>query len=269
MKIASWNVNSLKVRLPHLVQWLATAQPDIVALQETKLEDSKFPVDGLVAAGYRAVFSGQKTYNGVALLARDSPQCALTDVVTDIPGLDDAQRRILAVSVGEPGTDPARMLRVVNLYVVNGKAIDDEKYVYKLHWLERVRAFLADELRRYPQLVVLGDFNICPDDRDVYDPVAWGEDILCSPPERAALAAIVNLGLHDSFRLLEPDDGHFSWWDYRQGAFRRNMGLRIDLILLSDALKPAIKAVGIDREPRRWERPSDHAPVTLELELRT
>ncbi len=269
MKIASWNVNSLKVRLPHLVQWLATAQPDIVALQETKLEDSKFPVDELVAAGYRAVFSGQKTYNGVALLARDSPQCALTDVVTDIPGLDDVQRRILAVSVGEPGTDPARMLRVVNLYVVNGKAIDDEKYVYKLHWLERVRAFLADELRRYPQLVVLGDFNICPDDRDVYDPVAWGEDILCSPPERAALAAIVNLGLHDSFRLLEPDDGHFSWWDYRQGAFRRNMGLRIDLILLSDALKPAIKAVGIDREPRRWERPSDHAPVTLELELRT
>lgn len=269
MKIASWNVNSLKVRLPHLVQWLATAQPDVVALQETKLEDARFPVAELAAAGYSAAFSGQKTYNGVALLARDNPTCGLTDVVTDIPGLDDPQRRILAASVGAPGADPARVLRVVNLYVVNGKAVGDEKYAYKLHWLSKVRAFLADELQRYPQLVVLGDFNICPDDRDVYDPAAWGEDILCSPPERAALTAITDLGLHDSFRLLEPDHGHYSWWDYRQGAFRRNMGLRIDLILLGDALKPAVKAVGIDREPRHWERPSDHTPVTLELDLRT
>ncbi len=269
MKIASWNVNSLKVRLPHLLQWLSVAQPDIVALQETKLEDARFPADELVAAGYRAVFSGQKTYNGVALLARDSTTTALTDVVTDIPGLDDPQRRILAASIGAPGTDPAQMLRVVNLYVVNGKAVGDEKYAYKLHWLAKVREFLAGELARHPQLVVLGDFNICPDDRDVYDPVAWGEDILCSPPERAALAAITDLGLHDSFRLLEADNAHFSWWDYRQGAFRRNMGLRIDLILIGNALKPVVKAVGIDREPRRWERPSDHTPVTLELDLRT
>ena len=255
MKIASWNVNSLKVRLPHLLKWMADAQPDIVALQETKLEDAKFPRDELVAAGYHVVCSGQKTYNGVALLARNE----LTDVVTDIPGLDDPQRRILAASVGD--------LRIVDLYVVNGKAVGDQKYAYKLHWLDKVREFLANELERHPNLVVLGDFNICPDDRDVYDPVAWGEDILCSPPERAALKAITDLGLHDSFRLFEPGAGHYSWWDYRQAGFRRNLGLRIDLILISEALKSAATVAAIDREPRRWERPSDHTPVTLELEL--
>ncbi|MEO7067703.1 MAG: exodeoxyribonuclease III [Rhodanobacter sp.] len=255
MKIASWNVNSLKVRLPHLLQWMATAQPDIVALQETKQEDAKFPLDELLAAGYHAVCSGQKTYNGVALLARNE----LTDVVTDIPGLDDPQRRILAASVGD--------LRVVDLYVVNGKAVGDEKYAYKLHWLEKMREFLASELQRYPKLIVLGDFNICPDDRDVYDPVAWGEAILCSPPERAALKAITDLGLHDSFRMFEAEAGHYSWWDYRQAGFRRNLGLRIDLILISEALKSAAKVAAIDREPRGWERPSDHTPVTLELEL--
>jgi exodeoxyribonuclease-3 len=255
MKIASWNVNSLKVRLPQLTQWLADAAPDVVALQETKLEDARFPVDELAAAGYRSVFSGQKTYNGVAILAREEPQ----DVVTDIPGLDDPQRRILAATVGG--------LRVVDLYVVNGKAVGDEKYAYKLDWLARVREFLAREHERHPRLVVLGDFNIAPDDRDVYDPAAWGGEVLCSPPEREALRAILDLGLHDSFRLFESEGGHYSWWDYRQGAFRRNMGLRIDLILIGDALKPSAKAAGIDREPRRWERPSDHTPVTLELDL--
>jgi exodeoxyribonuclease-3 len=259
MKIASWNVNSLKVRLPHLTQWLAEAQPDVVALQETKLEDAKFPVDELAAAGYRAVFAGQKTYNGVAILARADARHEFGDVVTDIPGLDDPQRRILAATVGG--------VRVVDLYVVNGKAIGDEKYDYKLRWLACMQAFLAAEIQRHPKLVVLGDFNIAPDDRDVYDPVAWGEDILCSPPERAALKAITELGLHDSFRLFEPAGEHYSWWDYRQAAFRRNMGLRIDLILVSDALKPAAKAAAIDRTPRRWERPSDHTPVTLDLDI--
>lgn len=263
MKIASWNVNSLKVRLPHLTQWLADAQPDIVALQETKLEDAKFPLDELAAAGYRAAFSGQKTYNGVAILARHEP----ADIVTDIPGLADPQRRVLAATIGGPGADPADALRVVNLYVVNGKAVGDEKYSYKLDWLEKVRDFLAAEPARYPRLVVMGDFNICPDDRDVYDPVGWGEDILCSPPERAGLKAITDLGLHDSFRLFESGNGHFSWWDYRQAAFRRNMGLRIDLILIGEALKSAARAAAIDREPRRWERPSDHTPVTLELDI--
>jgi exodeoxyribonuclease-3 len=255
MKIASWNVNSLKVRLPQLTQWAAEAQPDVIALQETKLEDAKFPVDELAAAGYRAVYSGQKTYNGVAILAREEP----ADVLTDIPGLDDPQRRILAATVGG--------VRVVDLYVVNGKAVGDEKYTYKLNWLAKVRDFLEEELKRHPRLVVLGDFNIAPDDRDVYDPVAWGGEVLCSPPERAALKAITDLGLHDSFRLFEQDGGHFSWWDYRQAAFRRNMGLRIDLILIGDALKSAAKAAAIDRTPRRWERPSDHTPVTLDLDI--
>ena len=255
MKIASWNVNSLKVRLPHLLQWLAEAQPDIVALQETKLEDTKFPRDELLAAGYHTVFAGQKTYNGVAILARTEP----TDVVTDIPGLEDPQRRILAATIGG--------LRVVDLYVVNGKAVGDEKYAYKLDWLAKVRNFLASEIERHPQLVVLGDFNIAPDDRDVHDPVGWGEDILCSPPERAALKAITDLGLHDSFRLFEQGGEHYSWWDYRQAAFRRNMGLRIDLILIGEALKAAATAAAIDRTPRRWERPSDHTPVTLDLDI--
>ena len=255
MKIASWNVNSLKVRLPQLTQWMADTQPDIVALQETKLEDAKFPLDELAAAGYRAVFSGQKTYNGVAIVARDTP----TDVVTDIPGLDDPQRRILAATIGE--------LRVVNLYVVNGKAVGDPKYAYKLDWLAKVREFLAREHERHPNLVVLGDFNIAPEDRDVYDPVAWGEEVLCSPPERAALRAITGLGLHDSFRLFEQGGEHYSWWDYRQGAFRRNLGVRIDLILLADALRATARAAAIDRAPRRWERPSDHTPVTLDLDI--
>jgi exodeoxyribonuclease-3 len=269
MKIASWNVNSLKVRLPQLTQWLADTRPDVVALQETKLEDAKFPVDELAAAGYRAVYSGQKTYNGVAILARDGVHDDFGEVVTDIPGLHDPQRRILAATVGNPASGPRQTLRVVNLYVVNGKAVGDEKYAYKLDWLAKVREFLAHELERHPNLVVLGDFNICPDDRDVYDPVAWGEDILCSPPERAALKAITDLGLHDSFRLFQAEPGHYSWWDYRQAAFRRNMGLRIDLILIGDALKSAATAAAIDREPRCWERPSDHTPVTLDLDLRT
>jgi exodeoxyribonuclease-3 len=255
MKIASWNVNSLKVRLPHLQQWLGEARPDIVALQETKLTDDKFPADEIAAMGYRVVFSGQKTYNGVAILARDE----LTDVVTDIEGLDDPQRRILAATVGD--------IRVVNLYVVNGKALGDEKYTYKLHWLAKVRDFLQEQIAKHPKLIVLGDFNICRDDRDVYDAVAWGEDIFCSPPERKALQALFDVGLHDSFRLFNDEAGLFSWWDYRQAAFRRNMGLRIDLILISDALKSSVTSSIIDKAPRKWEQPSDHAPVVLELML--
>jgi exodeoxyribonuclease-3 len=253
MKIASWNVNSLKVRLPHLQSWLASATPDIVALQETKTEDAKFPQEEIRAFGYDCVFSGQKTYNGVAILARATPR----DVVTDIPGLDDPQRRILVATVGD--------VRIANLYVVNGQDVGTEKYAYKLDWLAKVRDFLATEIRRFPNLVVLGDFNIAPDDRDVYDPAAWKERILCSTPERDALGGMLALGLHDSFRLFEQDAGHFSWWDYRQAAFRRNLGLRIDLILISDALRARCRASIIDRVPRAWERPSDHTPVVLEL----
>ena len=253
MKIASWNVNSLKVRLPHLRDWLASAAPDVVALQETKTEDAKFPADEIAALGYQCVFSGQKTYNGVALLARETPR----DIVTDIPGLDDPQRRILIGTVGD--------VRVANLYVVNGQQVGSEKYQYKLRWLAKVREFLAAEMQKHPNLVVLGDFNVAPDDRDVHDPAAWHEQILCSTPERAALKSILDAGLHDSFRLFESNGGHFSWWDYRQGAFRRNLGLRIDLILASEALRARCRASTIDRMPRTWERASDHTPVLLEL----
>jgi len=253
MRIATWNVNSLGVRLPHLRDWLASAAPDIVALQETKTEDAKFPRDEIAALGYRAVFSGQKTYNGVAILAREQPE----SVVTDIPGLDDPQRRILVATIGK--------LRVVNLYVVNGQEIGSGKFTYKLEWLERVRRFLAAEKQRFPHLIVLGDFNIAPDDRDVHDPALWHEHILCSTPERQAFKALLDLGLHDTFRLFEEGGGHYSWWDYRQGAFRRNRGLRIDLILASDGLRARCRAATIDRAPRTWERPSDHTPVLLDL----
>ncbi len=253
MKIATWNVNSLKVRLPHLREWLSMAAPDVVALQETKTEDVNFPADEIAALGYHCVFSGQKTYNGVAILARAAPR----DIVTDVPGLDDPQRRILVATVGD--------VRVADLYVVNGQEVGSEKFAYKLDWLAKVRAFLTEEIRRYPNLVVLGDFNIAPDDRDVHDPQVWHEQILCSTPERDALKSMLDLGLHDSFRLFEPGAGHFSWWDYRQAAFRRNLGLRIDLILASDALRARCRASTIDRTPRTWERPSDHAPAILEL----
>lgn len=255
MKIASWNVNSLNVRLPHLLQWLQEAKPDVVALQETKMEDGRFPDTALAEAGYRSVFAGQKTYNGVAILAREQ---ALTDVQAGIPGFGDEQKRVLAATVGD--------LRIVDLYVVNGQTVGGEKYDYKLRWLDAVHGWLANEIRRCPRMVVLGDFNIAPDDRDVHDPALWNDDaILTSTAERAALRRLLALGLHDGFRLLHDDGGHFSWWDYRQAAFRRNIGLRIDLVLVSDALRAACSAAGIDRTPRTWERASDHAPVWVEL----
>ena len=254
MKLASWNVNSLNVRLPHVEQWCALARPDVLALQETKLEDAKFPRAALEALGYEVRFSGQKTYNGVALLARTP----IEDVVTDIPGLDDPQRRVLVATVGD--------LRVANLYVVNGQAVGSEKYAYKLDWLDKVTRFLEGEVRNDPRLVVMGDFNIAPDDRDVHDPVAWHEQILCSTPERDALRRLLDLGLVDSFRLFDTEAGHYSWWDYRQAAYRRNLGLRIDLVLASAALRPHCRGASIEREPRTWERASDHAPVVLDIE---
>jgi exodeoxyribonuclease-3 len=253
MKIASWNVNSLNVRLPHVERWCAEQQPDVLALQETKLEDAKFPVAALEAAGYHAAFSGQKTYNGVAILAKRP----LTDVVHGIDGYDDPQKRILSATAGD--------IRIVNLYVVNGQAIGTEKYAYKLDWLAKVAGFLAEEIRRHPRLVVLGDFNIAPDHRDVHDPVACSEQVLCSTAERDALKRVLDTGLFDSFRLFNDGGGHYSWWDYRQGAFRRNLGLRIDLILASEALREHCRAGAIDSAPRKWERASDHTPVSLEI----
>ena len=255
MRIASWNVNSLNVRLPHLEQWLRIAAPDVVGIQETKLEDPRFPDAVLASLGYRSVFAGQKTYNGVALLARDH---AFEDVVVGIPGFDDAQRRAIAATVNG--------VRIVNLYVVNGQAVGTDKYDYKLCWLDAVHGWLAEELRANPRLVVLGDFNIAPDARDVHDPVAWNDEhILTSTAERNALRRLLALGLHDAFRLHHEDAGVFSWWDYRQAAYRRNLGLRIDLTLVSEALRPHCIAAGIDREPRTWERPSDHTPAWVEL----
>lgn len=255
MKIASWNVNSLKVRMPHLQQWLADAQPDIVGLQETKLEDERFPDTELATLGYRSVFAGQKTYNGVALLSRTPAE----DVQIGIPGFGDEQKRVIAATFGD--------LRVIDLYVVNGQDVGTEKYAYKLQWLQAVHDWLAAELRVHPKLVVLGDFNIAPEPRDVHDPERWNEHhILTSAAEREALRKLQALGLHDAYRLHHEEDGQFSWWDYRQAAFRRGMGLRIDLTLVSEAVRSGCRDAGIDREPRTWERPSDHAPVWVELE---
>ena len=254
MKIASWNVNSLNVRLPHLLRWLDEAKPDVVALQETKLEDPKFPEDALLELGYRSQYCGQKTYNGVAIVSRlpFAGEC-----VNAIPGFDDPQKRVLAATVGD--------VRIVDLYVVNGEAVGSEKFDYKLRWLAAVREWLRAELAAHPNMVVLGDFNIAPDDRDVHDPKRWRDKILCSAPEREALQSLLDLGLHDSFRLFHEDGGHYSWWDYRLAAFQRGWGLRIDLALVSDALKTRCVAAGIDPEPRGWERPSDHTPVFVEL----
>lgn len=255
MKIASWNVNSLNVRLPHVLEWLKLFQPDVLVLQETKQDNSKFLQDDIEAAGYHVVFDGQKTYNGVAILSKTEIQ----DVQKGIPGFADEQKRALAATING--------VRVIDLYVVNGQSVDSEKYDYKLRWFEAMHQWVQDELTRHPKLVVLGDFNIAPDERDVHDPLVWNEDsILTSTQERSALKRLMTLGLHDSFRLHSDDAGVFSWWDYRMAGFRRNLGLRIDLVLISDALKEQAKASGIEREPRTWERPSDHAPVWVEIE---
>ncbi len=255
MKIATWNVNSLKVRLPQVTEWLQSAQPDVLVLQEIKLVSEAFPVDAFAELGYHSLASGQKTYNGVANIARAS----MHDVITDIPGLDDPQRRILATTING--------IRVVNLYVPNGQSVGSDKYAYKLGWLAALRDWLAAELAQHERLVVLGDFNIAPEDRDVYDPDKWGDDVLCSPAERAALGELTALGLVDVFREFDQPEAAFSWWDYRAAGFRRNAGLRIDLILASSALAPYCNASYVDREPRSWERPSDHTPVIAEFRV--
>ncbi len=255
MKIATWNVNSLKVRLPHLLDWLAASSPDVVCLQETKLDDANFPAAALEAAGYGAVFSGQKTYNGVAILAR----APLAAIDAGIPGFEDAQRRVLSATAGD--------VRVVCAYVPNGQAVGSEKYEYKLKWLRAFADWLRGELAAHPNLVVLGDYNIAPEDRDVHDPNRWAGQVLCSEPERAAFRALLGLGLKDSFRLFEQPEKSFTWWDYRLNAFKRNLGLRIDHILVAPALVAKCTGAAIDLAPRRLERPSDHAPAVAEFSL--
>ena len=243
----------MNVRQPHVVEWLQVHEPDVLVLQELKQITEKFPLDELEAIGYHSVASGQKTYNGVAVISKTPA----TDPVTDFPDFDDPQRRILATTVSD--------VRIVNLYIPNGSEVGSEKYAYKLSWLAALRNFLEAELRRHKNLVVLGDFNIAPADADVHDPEKWGEAILCSPPERKALADLLDLGLTDVFRKFEQPDKTFSWWDYRAAGFRRNAGLRIDLILGSAAMTEHCTACHVDKEPRAWERPSDHAPVIAEF----
>ena len=249
MRLSAWNVNSLKIRLPQVVDWLSTNRPDVLCLQETKVEDEKFPLAEIQAAGYQALFSGQKTYNGVAILSKQQGK----ETISAIPAFNDMQKRVLAATIDN--------VRVICVYAPNGQSVDSDKYRYKLEWLAAFNNWLKDELVRYPQLAVLGDLNIAPEDRDVHDPLAWEGNVLVSPEERQAFRELLKLGLKDSFRLFEQPEKSFSWWDYRMSAFRRNLGLRIDHILLNNALAAACKSSSIDITPRKHERPSDHAPV--------
>ena len=254
MKLATWNVNSLKVRLPHLLEWLAANPVDVVCLQETKQQDADFPQPALQEAGYYTAFSGQKTYNGVAILSREP----LGDVQCSMPNFEDEQKRVIAATING--------VRVVCVYIPNGQSLDSDKYQYKLKWLNALHAWLADELKKYPRLVLLGDYNIAPEDRDVHDPVAWQGNVLVSEPEREAFQGLLQLGLRDAFRLFEQAEKSYSWWDYRMMAFRRNTGMRIDHILISGELVARCTSCIIDKAPRKLERPSDHTPVVVELQ---
>lgn len=251
MRIATWNVNSLKVRLPHLLDWLAANPIDVVCLQETKTEDKNFPLAEIEAAGYQVAFSGQKTYNGVAILSRD----AISDVQIGIPNFEDEQKRVIAATING--------VRIVCVYIPNGQSLDSDKYQYKLKWLAALKLWLKDELAKYPKLALLGDYNIAPEDRDCHDPVAWQGNVLVSEPERDAFKGLVALGLSDSFRLFEQAEKSYSWWDYRMMGFRRNLGMRIDHILISADLQ--CSGCVIDKAPRKLERPSDHTPVIAEV----
>ena len=257
ISVATWNVNSIKARLEHVVQWCTASAPDVLAVQETKTVDTAFPRDTLAALGYHLSISGQPSYNGMAVLSREAPR----EVVTALPDFEDAQRRVLGIAF--------ERYFLLNLYVPNGSAVGTDKYAYKLAWFDALLAWLPRLLAQHPRLLIVGDFNIAPDDRDVHDPEAWRGQILCSEPERARLQKLQTLGFHDLFRDFESAGGHFTWWDYRAGGFRRNHGLRIDLAFGSPALLPHCRGVSIDRVPRKWEKPSDHAPVITNLEFDT
>jgi len=249
MQVATWNVNSLAVRLPQVLDWLSQHQPEVVVLQETKLTDDKFPHADFAQAGYAAQWFGQKTYNGVALLSK----APAVDVVRNIPGFADEQARVIAGTVGE--------LRVIGAYFPNGQAPGTDKFEYKMQWMRSLRDWVREELAHHPKLVLMGDYNVAPEDRDVYDPIAWAGQIHCTPEEREQFRQLLALGLHDAFRLFEQPPKSWSWWDYRNLAFRKNQGLRIDHILVSEALKASVTSCTIDKAPRKNERPSDHAPV--------
>lgn len=257
MKIVTWNVNSLRVRLGHVTDWLSANPVEAIALQELKLPDDAFPGDEIAALGWHAAWFGQKTYNGVAILSR----LPFEDVSTGIPGFDDPQRRVIAATING--------VRVINVYVPNGQSVGSDKYDYKLQWLGRLRDYVEAELAAYPRLALVGDYNIAPEDRDVHDPAKWTGSVLVSEPERAAYRALRDTGLTDAFRLFEQPEGSFSWWDYRMNAYRRNNGLRIDLVLASRELAALCTACRVDREPRSWDRPSDHAPVLAAFDIAT
>ena len=253
MKVASWNVNSIRVRQQQVLDWLESEQPDVLGLQEIKMPTADFPAAAFAEIGYHSEVDGQKTYNGVALLAREPG----TAIHRSMPDFADEQRRVIAGTYANT--------RVINLYVPNGQEVGSEKYAYKLSWLAALRVWLAAELETHERVIVMGDFNIAPDDRDVHDPEDWAGKILCSEAERAALQSLLDLGLSDSFRLFEQPPELFSWWDYRAAGFRRNRGLRIDLLLVSSAVANCCSASRIDKAPRKLERPSDHAPVIVEF----
>ena len=276
IRIAAWNVNSLKVRLPHVLRWLqdqeAKQQPiDALCLQELKLTDDKYPHQELEAAGYLSLAAGQKTYNGVAIIVR---KAALASIASDaatsflkpirnIPANTDEQQRILAATIPFAGTKP---IRLVSAYFPNGQSPDSDKFIYKLDWLSKLQTWLTEELQQNQRLALLGDFNIAPADADVHDPKAWEGQNLVSPPERNAFQELIKLGFSDSFRMFEQAPKTFSWWDYRMMGFRRNAGMHIDHILLSEDLKEKCSASVVDKEPRTWEQPSDHAPVIAIIE---
>lgn len=255
LKIATWNVNSLRVRLPHVLTWLQDVQPDILAVQEIKMPDADFPFEAFKEAGYFAIAAGQKTYNGVAIFSRHEAK----DIVTDFPDFNDQQRRVLAATIDN--------VRILNLYVPNGQSIESDKYAYKLNWIEKLDLFLKSEIKSHQNMVVLGDFNIAPHDIDVHDPKQWEGQVLCSAPEREAFHNMLQVGFEDCFRKISPTSQEFSWWDYRMNAFKRNIGLRIDHILASNSLSPHCVNCYVDKAPRKWERPSDHAPVIAEFNI--
>jgi exodeoxyribonuclease-3 len=255
VRIATWNVNSLRVRLPHVLQWLQTEKPDVLALQETKLQDADFPEQPIRDAGYHLAYAGQKTYNGVALFSKLEPG----KIITDLPGYDDSQKRVLCARIGD--------CTVLNLYAPNGSEVGSEKYLYKLDWFAHLHPFIQGLREQSRFMVVLGDLNIAPEDRDVHDPAAWEGSVLVSEAERAEFKKLLASGLKDCFRLFDQEPGGYSWWDYRAAAFRRNLGLRIDHILASDALAALCRGCRIDKEPRRLVQPSDHAPVVADFDM--
>ena len=259
MKLATWNVNSLKVRLPQVTDWLQANPVDALCLQELKLDQDKFPLEAFTEMGYQACWAGQKTYNGVAVISK----AAGANEQCNIPGFEDHQQRVIATTLPSPIGE----IRVISAYCPNGQSLDSDKYQYKLAWFAALRTWLADELKRYPRMAVLGDYNVAPKDEDVHDPAQWEGNVLVSDAERAAFQALLDLGLTDTFRMFDQEEKAFSWWDYRRLAFRRNAGLRIDHVLISDELRPYCTGCIIDKEPRRNEQPSDHTPVVATLDF--